>query len=315
MRRRPLIFLTVIWSTLLGGASRGDLIYVSREDNTITRIDSVTGAESTFASTFLSNPHGMAFDTGGNLYVANTGDHFTTSNPYNATIARFTTGGVGSIFEPAGAIVGPHLRMGEPPDVAFDASGNLYVSGDKTYRFTPGGVGSVFANASGLEIAFDSSGNLFAASNDRINKIAPDGTVSVFADLSSGLQGGAYGLTVDGAGNVFAYDYLAGELLRFTPGGVATVLSNSTLLYGIFGMEVDGAGNIFAANYSHNTIDRIAPDGTVTVFETGAAGRPLSLTILRSVPEPASLVMLGTGSAVLFIAYRRRRPTTGVASP
>ena len=60
--------------------------------NTIARF-TPSGAASVFASTGLSNPHDLAFDSSGNLYAAN----YT-----NSTIERFTPGGVGSVFASTG---------------------------------------------------------------------------------------------------------------------------------------------------------------------------------------------------------------------
>ncbi len=84
----------------------------------------------------MNKPFGLAFDSAGNLFVANQG---------NNTIEKFTSGGVGSVFANTGLDV--------PSGVAFDSADNLYAvnQGNNTVeKFTPGGVGSVFANSSGL---------------------------------------------------------------------------------------------------------------------------------------------------------------------
>lgn len=81
--------------------------------NTIVKI-TPQGASSTFATTYLATPRGMAFDTAGNLFVANFGDH---------TIGRFTPAGSGSTYLTANGSPGPN-------DVAFDALGNLYIAGN-----------------------------------------------------------------------------------------------------------------------------------------------------------------------------------------
>lgn len=84
------------------------------------------GVSSTFATTNLSTPRGMTFNSSGNLVVANFGDH---------TIAQFTTAGTGSVFATTGG-VGPN-------DVAFDSLGNLYVAANGTraiQKYNPAGV-------------------------------------------------------------------------------------------------------------------------------------------------------------------------------
>ena len=107
-------------------------------DNTVSEI-TPAGAASTFANGF-GNPTGLAFDGGGNLYVAN-----WTSN----TVSKVTPAGMVSTF--ASGFNGP---MG----LAFDGSGNLYVANyanstvsGTISKITPAGaVTTFFANLSDL---------------------------------------------------------------------------------------------------------------------------------------------------------------------
>lgn len=85
------------------------------------------GVSSTFATTNLSTPRGMTFNSSGNLVVANFGDH---------TIAQFTTAGTGSVFANTGG-VGPN-------DVAFDSLGNLYVAANGTRAIQKYNAAGVF---------------------------------------------------------------------------------------------------------------------------------------------------------------------------
>jgi DNA-binding beta-propeller fold protein YncE len=87
---------------------------------------------SIFASTGLDSPEGLAFDSAGNLYVANA--------DYN-TIEKFGTNSVGSVFASTG--------MDSPKGLAFDSAGNLYVAeplSNTIEEFGTNGVGSVFAS-------------------------------------------------------------------------------------------------------------------------------------------------------------------------
>ena len=88
------------------------------------------GVVSTFASGF-DDPVGLAFDSAGNLYVANAG---------NDTVSKVTPAGVVSTF--ASGFDGPD-------GLAFDSAGNLYVAnlGSNTVsEVTPAGVVSTFAS-------------------------------------------------------------------------------------------------------------------------------------------------------------------------
>ena len=68
-----------------------DMLYVTLNNNTIVTYDTssgnaatITASLTTFANSNLSSPKGLAFDTSGNLYVANSG---------NVTISKFDTSG------------------------------------------------------------------------------------------------------------------------------------------------------------------------------------------------------------------------------
>src|ERR1019366_6648338 len=93
-----------------------------------------SGTWSVFA-TGLSDPMGLAFDGGGNLYVLNRG---------NRTIRQFSaTGADFGVFASSG--------LNYPQSLAIDSLGNLYTAnwGNGTIeKFTPHGSPSVFATTS-----------------------------------------------------------------------------------------------------------------------------------------------------------------------
>lgn len=112
---------------------RAGNLYASSADNVIEKY-TPGGVASVFASTGLSEPWGLSFDSGGNLYAA---------NDSNNTIEKFTPGGIGSVFATNGLLT--------PQGLAIDSKGNLFAAnfygyGKSVEKFTPGGVASVFAN-------------------------------------------------------------------------------------------------------------------------------------------------------------------------
>src|SRR4029079_10302183 len=153
-----------------------------------------TGVQSIFASA-LSEPRGIAFGHGGNLFVANT-TFDPGSQTFQATIVKITPGGVQSTF----ATLSGNL-FGE--GVAFDSSGNLFViaqdqndpnQASTIYKFTPGGVQSTFGSVlgRGFGLAFEGEGNLFTTVNYAVDpselwKFAPDGTSSVFVTATDAV--------------------------------------------------------------------------------------------------------------------------------
>jgi len=135
------------------------------------------GVQSTFASG-LNTPYGLAFNSAGNLFVADAG---------SGDIYEYTPGGVRSTF--ASGLT--------PNRLAFNSAGDLFVSdGSSIIEITPGGVQSPFA--SGLsapqDLAFNSAGNLFEAdfNSGNIYEFTPGGVRSTFASEEVGPMGLAF---------------------------------------------------------------------------------------------------------------------------
>ncbi len=206
-----------------------DVIYVSNSgnnagnSNTIEKINSA-GVGSVFASTGLSQPTGLAFDSAGNLYVAN----------YNInTIEKFTPNGVGSLFASTG--------LNHPYDLAFDHQGNLFAanSGNDTIeKFTSGGVGSLFASTSPGSpngLAVDAQDNVYAGGNDTIEKFTPGGVGSVFASV-----GDPFGLAFGPDGYLYVSQNHT-TITRISPTGGALGLTTNFVFRGI---AFDSGGNL-----------------------------------------------------------------------
>jgi uncharacterized protein YecT (DUF1311 family)/DNA-binding beta-propeller fold protein YncE len=175
------------------------------------------------------------------------------------------------------------VGLGARRGMAFDRSGNLFVSEDDTIlKFTPDGHRSTFA--SGLidpfGLAFDSAGNLFVSDmqSDRksglILKFSPDGKKTTFA---SGLPQPS-GLAFDSAGNLFVVDMSGGAILKFAPDGTrrafftaVTTKFGSDRLVGSAGPAIDKVGNLFVSDVSSGsgTILKFTPDGTRSTFASG----------------------------------------------
>jgi DNA-binding beta-propeller fold protein YncE len=304
---------------LLGGlipaTSRGDILYVTYETNKVQKFTS-NGVGSLFANTgFQTFPEGLAFDSAGNLYVAN----FDASAD---TIGKFTPGGVGSIF--ATTSTGVNRALG----LTFDSAGNLYATnaGNQTiekFNITTG-VGSVFAHTAGgpSALAFDSAGNLYVAteSNSIIQKFTPDGVGSVFATVNT-VASSLAGLAIDGAGNLYVSDANANKIYKFNTNTGALSLFASAGLNQPIGLAFDSAGNLYAANQGNQTIERFSPGGVGSLFAsvgtngpqylafTTDAGVPLRLPPVIAAPLPSPLAMgagfLGAMLAIRCFGHRR----------
>ncbi|MGA9453743.1 MAG: protein kinase [Verrucomicrobiia bacterium] len=243
-------------------------VYVADTANNVIRKITPDGVVSTLAGAAGSHgsadgtgstarfwaPFGIAVDSSGNVYMADTG---------NNTIRKVTPAGVVSTL--AGLAghpgskdgVGTNARFRNPWSVAVDGMGNVFVadmSNDTIRKITPAGVVSTLAGQAGLSgsadgfgggarfnnpfaVAADSTGDVYVSDsgNNTIRKITSAGVVVTLA----GLPG--YAGRADGNGN---------DARFWNPQGLA----------------VDAAGNIYVADTGNNTVRKITPMGVVTTL-------------------------------------------------
>ncbi len=260
------------FTTLAGRASRGS-------------VDG-TGSDARFCG-----PNGVAVDTQGYVYVADTQNH---------TIRRITPAGVVTTFAgkagESGAAngTGSAARFNLPTDVAVDSTGTVYVADSTNHLIrkitaadevstlagsvaAPGvadGAGTTarFNYPSGLAVT--PAGDIIIADsfNHTIRRITPNGTVTTVAGLAgqSGSDDGTgtaarfnhpMGVAVDAAGNLFVADSSNVIIRRITPAGVVTTFAGSTGKVG----TVDGVGS--AARFHPPSDVAVGPDGQVLVAD------------------------------------------------
>ena len=143
-----------------------------------------------------------------------------------------------------------------------------------------------------LGVALDASGNIYVAdyTNNRIRKIAPDGTITTIAGNGKAGYSGDGGpatsaelntpdrVTVDGQGNVYIADSNNNRVRKVTSAGIiTTVAGNGKAGYGgdggaatsaelnfPDGTAFDAAGNLYISDANNNRVRVVAPDGTIT---------------------------------------------------
>ncbi len=234
----------------------GDQLYVSAPNIGAIYKILPDATQTTFSQ--VGGPRGLAFDSGGNLFV---GDSFT------GTIIRITPAGAQSTF--ASGLTMPH-------SLAFDNFGNLFVADIGTnaiYKFTPAGVQSTFASnlnrPAGL--AFDSAGNLYESEGNgtSILKFSPMGVQSTFG---TGVNQPA-GLCFDSQGFLYEADQGTDTVLKFAPNGTSTVFA--TLDNSVDNAPVrpiiDSAGNLYLSVITQaggGTIYKFTPAGVRSIFVT-----------------------------------------------
>jgi sugar lactone lactonase YvrE len=175
------------------------------------------------------------------------------------------------------------------------------VAGDGKEAYNGDAIQATQAGTDPYGVAVDSSGNLYIADtgNQRIRMVNPAGVISTVAGngtagysgdggpATSAMLDDAFGIAVDGSGNLYIADYNNGRVRKVTPDGViSTVAGNGTAGYsgdggpatsaevwGPYSLAVDGSDNLYIADSANNRIRKVTPAGTIsTVAGNGTAG-------------------------------------------
>ena len=218
-----------------------------------------SGTRSTYALGLLF-PRGLAFDSTGNLFAAETVEpdnhDIGRALKFNLRNHRNTVGSVAKFFFEG---------------LAVDIAGNAYVmanddnsptAASTIFKFTPDGERIVFGSvpSQGWGLAFDSVGNLYAAeggvdlteTNDL--QIRPGWARTVFAGPDAFPEGEyPVGLAFDSHGNLFVSietftDPGADSIVYFSPTGAKSPFA--TGLNTPRGLAFDSSGNLFVAEAS-----------------------------------------------------------------
>jgi sugar lactone lactonase YvrE len=188
----------------------------------------------------LTNAEGIAADSAGNLYVADT---------YNNRILKETRSGSGYSESTI-----PSSGLSFPYGVAVDGAGNVYVADTNNNRvvveirtasgYTQSTVGTGLNTPFG--VAVDGLGNVYIVdtNNDRAVKETLSGGSYSQTTIRSGL-GSAEGIAVDGSGNVYIADGYYNHVLMETPSGGAYTQSTVASGLNADGVAVDGSGNVY----------------------------------------------------------------------
>jgi sugar lactone lactonase YvrE len=278
---------------------------------TLAGLAGCTGTnDGTGSAARFNYPNGVALDSTGNLYVADSGNHTIREVTPVGTNWVVTT--LAGLADSAGSANGTNsaAQFNYPAGVAVDTNGNVYVSDTANHtirKVTPVGTnwvvttlagragysGNVDATGSNARfyfpfgLAVTPNGNVYVADeiNCSIRKVTPVGTNWVVATLATGFNQ-PFGVALDRAGNVYVAGTDDHTIRKVTSGGAVMILagSGSSLSFGTndgtgsaarfywpAGVAVDTNGTVYVADSGNNTIRKVTPAGVVTRL-AGLAG-------------------------------------------
>ena len=314
--------------------SAGNLYIAENSGNRVRKVTVATGIITTLAGTGtagyvggqdggpatnaqLNNPSALAFDSAGNLYITDNGNHrirkvtaiggvITSTN--GCVITTFAGTGSASFSGDTGAATSAQLSS--PYTAVFDSAGNMYISdsGNQRIRKITGGTITTVVG------------------NNGTGSFSGDGSAATNATLNNPT-----GLALDSAGNLYITDTgnrrvrkvtaIGGAITSTNGCNITTVVGNGTLSYSGDGgpatnatmnypvaLALDSAGNLYIGDQNNHRVRKVDTAGNIfTVAGTGSTSYNgdsySSLTATTAqVSNPIGVAVNSAG--ILYIAER-----------
>jgi uncharacterized protein (TIGR03437 family) len=257
--------------------SSGNLVIADYNNNRIRRVDKTSGNINTIAGTgnvgfggdgspapaaILHLPTGVAFDSSGNVYLA---DSLNNRIRKIAGANISTVAGNGGLSSSGDSGPATSAQLNTPLGVALDGAGNLYIADSQNNtvrRVSAGGTMSTFA------------GNSVPGNSG-------DGGAPTAAQLN-----GPQGVAVDGAGSLYIADTLNHKVRKVSGGVISTFAGSGTAgfsgdggaataatLNEPFSVALDAAGNVYIAEFGNSRVRKVDTKGIITtVAGNGISG-------------------------------------------
>jgi len=310
------------------------------------------GVEAT--SVPLDQPGGLAFDSAGDLFIADTNDNVIREVNVAgiiSTIAGDGEQGFGGDGGPATSAL-----LDSPVGVAVDSNGNLYIADTHNQRVrevlasngnivTVAGTGIAGFSGDGgaataalldlpTALAVDKNGNVYIADtgNHRIreiigttiNTVAGDGQQTYSGDgglaTAAGLDS-PDGVAVDAAFNIYIGDthnqrvrtvsFSTGIIATLAGTGIKTFTGDGSAASAAFarpqGVAVDASGNVYVADSDNDRIRTITSGTVTTIAGNGTEGfsGDLGTSTGASLDTPRAIGL--SGSSVIFADTNNNR--------
>jgi sugar lactone lactonase YvrE len=295
--------VNVAFTPLASGLRMGAVVFRDNQENTLAtaflsgtgmqpRVAFFPGAE-TQLGTQLSGPSGVAVDTAGNVYIADTGNNRVVEVPWT-----------GSGYGAQTAI--PLTGLNTPMGLAVDGAGNLYITSngnDKVIKLAWTGTGYGMQTKVGISfygpsaVSVDGSGAVYVADtlDNWVYKLPWTGSSYASAQHMGNYVKNPMGVAVDGSGNLYFTMSYMNELVEITWSGSAYDQQNKNVqLKGVSfptALASDGNSNLYVLDTDNNRV--------VMLPWTGA-GFGQQITVASGFNAPGGMTLDGNGN--LYVA-------------
>jgi len=290
---KRLYIICLIAQSLLMSAicAKGQIIHTVAGSNDT----GYTGNGGPATAATLDMPFGVAINSSGNLFIADT---------YNGVIRKVNGAGIittvagGGLNSPADGGPATDAQLFYPIDVAADNAGNIYIA-------APSNIFKVSA-----------SGIISTVAGNGIWGYSGDGAAATAAMLSD-----PEGVTVDAAGNIYIADAPNNVIREVNSAGIiSTVAGNGTAGFGGDGgsathamldtpakVAVDAAGNIYISDSRNMRLRKVNTAGVISTIAGGGIlgdGGPATAAQLA---ETWGITIDGSGNLFFTDGFRIRK--------